>query len=80
MLDLVNEIGFDDWDQENYEPLWDDLYLATKARVRAIWFADSSHQGASGVLNEDLQGDDRTSGWFKAHSDMGVYRSCSQLV
>jgi hypothetical protein len=27
--------------------------------LRAIWFADMSFQGASGVLNEELQGDDR---------------------
>lgn len=25
--------------------------------VRSIWVADSSNQGASGVLNEDIQGD-----------------------
>lgn len=48
--------------QETYEPLWDDLYKASDLKIRAIWIADSSHQGASGVLNESLQGDDRESG------------------
>ncbi|MCJ1388062.1 hypothetical protein MMC18_000906 [Xylographa bjoerkii] len=45
--------------KESYEPLWDDLYRAFKGKIRAVWFADCSHQGASGVLNEKLQGDDR---------------------
>lgn len=45
--------------QETYEPLWDDLYKAFDLKIRAIWIADSSHQGASGVLKESLQGDDR---------------------
>lgn len=45
--------------QETYEPLWDDFYDVFGHKIRAIWIADSSHQGASGVLNEDIQGDDR---------------------
>jgi hypothetical protein len=28
--------------------------------LRAIWIADLSNQGASGVLNEDIQGDTST--------------------
>ena len=46
--------------KETYEPLFDDLYnnLKGKVKLRAIWIADSSHQGASGVLNEHVQGDD----------------------
>ena len=46
--------------KETYEPLFDDLCneLKGKVKVRAIWIADSSHQGASGVLNEHIQGDD----------------------
>ncbi|RAK77587.1 uncharacterized protein BO72DRAFT_468264 [Aspergillus fijiensis CBS 313.89] len=30
-----------------------------KGKIKAIWFADCSNQGASGVLNEDNLGDDR---------------------
>ena len=50
--------------KEMYEPLWDDLWEALSTRgisIRGIWFADSSNQGAGGVLNEHVQGDDRTS-------------------
>ena len=46
--------------QEIYEPLWEDLYAQMKQHsipLRAIWVADVSNQGASGVLNEDIQGD-----------------------
>ena len=46
--------------QEAYEPLWDDLYAELRSRgvrVRGIWVADRSSQGASGVLNEEVQGD-----------------------
>ncbi|KIW18741.1 hypothetical protein PV08_03030 [Exophiala spinifera] len=54
--------------KELYEPLWEDLsrvLLASKAsvRIRSIWIADVASQGASGVLNEDLLGDD------PSHSD-----------
>lgn len=45
--------------KETYEPLFDELYRALKGKIRGIWFADYSHQGASGILNERLQGDDR---------------------
>ena len=45
--------------KETYGPLWDDLHRAFKGKIRAIWIADCSHQGASGVLNEKIQGDDR---------------------
>lgn len=47
--------------KETYEPLWDDMYESSVARglgIRGIWFADSSNQGASGVKNEHVQGDD----------------------
>ena len=48
--------------QETYEPLWEDLVKAcSPVKIRAIWIADSSNQGASGVLNENIQGDDRES-------------------
>ena len=48
--------------QELYEPLWDELLLASREHkfgIRAIWIADMAQQGASGVLNEDILGDDR---------------------
>ena len=45
--------------KETYEPLWDDLCKTLNCKIGAIWIADSSHQGASGVLNERVQGDDR---------------------
>ena len=48
--------------RETYEPFFDDLYQALGPKIRAIWFADCSHQGASGVLNEDIIGDDRKYG------------------
>ncbi|KAI9842793.1 MAG: hypothetical protein M1837_006896 [Sclerophora amabilis] len=45
--------------KETYEPLWEDLIQASAPlKIRAIWVADCSHQGASGVKNENLQGDD----------------------
>jgi hypothetical protein len=50
--------------KELYEPLWEDIYEQLKKQsvpLRAIWVADPSNQGASGVLNEDLQGDQSTS-------------------
>ena len=46
--------------KEIYEPLWEDLYAELKQRqipLRAIWVADISNQGSSGVLNENIQGD-----------------------
>lgn len=45
-----------------YEPLWEDIYRRSKSsgfRIRSIWIADVAHQGASGILNEHLLGDDR---------------------
>jgi hypothetical protein len=46
--------------QELYEPFFDALLdQSTSAgfRIRAIWAPDFSHQGASGVRNEDKLGD-----------------------
>ncbi|MCJ1397392.1 hypothetical protein MMC11_000585 [Xylographa trunciseda] len=54
--------------KEAYEPLWDDLYRSLEGKIRAIWFADCSHQGTSGVLNEKLQGDDPN--WFDHSRDL----------
>lgn len=48
--------------QEIYEPLWDEILHRSKQNgfaIRSIWVADVSHQGASGVLNEYIQGNDR---------------------
>ena len=49
--------------KELYEPIWDDLLLASGKknafRIRSIWFADVAHQGASGLRNEELLGNDR---------------------
>lgn len=48
--------------QELYEPLWEEIYLRLKLsgiKIRGIWIADVAHQGASGILNENLLGNDR---------------------
>lgn len=45
-----------------YEPLWEDLHARSKSngfKVRGIWIADLAQEGASGVLNEHLLGNDR---------------------
>ncbi|KFX91528.1 hypothetical protein V490_05859 [Pseudogymnoascus sp. VKM F-3557] len=47
--------------KELYEPLWDEIYLRSKAngfRIRSIWIADAAHQNQSVVLNEDKLGND----------------------
>ncbi|KAI4211324.1 MAG: hypothetical protein LQ351_005879 [Letrouitia transgressa] len=57
--------------KELYEPLWDEVLALSRRhgfRIRAIWAADQSHQGASGVLNEHLQGDDPN--WFDHSRDL----------
>lgn len=48
--------------QEAYEPLWGELLQLSQKNgftIRGIWIADMSNHGASGVLNEHAQGDDR---------------------
>ena len=45
--------------KETYEPLFDDLCELLRGKIRSIWIADCSNQGASGLLNEEIQGDDR---------------------
>jgi hypothetical protein len=45
-----------------YEPLWEDLHARSKSnsfRIRSIWIADIANQGASGIMNEELLGNDR---------------------
>ncbi|KAJ5733599.1 hypothetical protein N7493_002385 [Penicillium malachiteum] len=49
--------------KEVYEPLWEDLLARSKQdgfRIRGIWMADAVNQGASGVLNEEILGNDST--------------------
>ena len=46
--------------QECFEPLWDDIVRTSEVpNIRGIWVADACYNGASGVLNEQLLGDDR---------------------
>ncbi|KAL4982171.1 Alpha/beta hydrolase family-domain-containing protein [Aspergillus falconensis] len=57
--------------KEILEPLWEDLYRQLQSQsvpLRGIWVADVSNQGASGVLNEDVQGD-RTN-WYDHSRDL----------
>lgn len=47
--------------KELYEPLWQGLCLFLEAKgleIQSIWIADVSHQGVSGILNEDKLGND----------------------
>ncbi|KAI9644500.1 hypothetical protein NHQ30_006521 [Ciborinia camelliae] len=47
--------------KELYEPLWEDVHARAEVngfRIRSIWIADLAHEGASGVLNEQLLGND----------------------
>ncbi|PUU81023.1 Alpha/beta hydrolase family-domain-containing protein [Tuber borchii] len=47
--------------KELYEPFFDHLlveYEKSGLRIRSIWALDAVHQGASGVLNEEVLGDD----------------------
>jgi hypothetical protein len=49
------------FNQELYEPLWEDLELLLSKRgrkIRSIWIANVSNQGASGLLNEETKFDD----------------------
>ncbi|KAE8329395.1 Alpha/beta hydrolase family-domain-containing protein [Aspergillus sergii] len=57
--------------KEIYEPLWEDLYKQLKklsVPVRGIWVADTSNQGASAILNEDVQGDQTN--WYDHSRDL----------
>ncbi|KAJ5647099.1 hypothetical protein N7490_003471 [Penicillium lividum] len=57
--------------KELYEPIWEDLYAELKQKqipLRGIWVADMSNQGASGVLNEYVQGDQ--TGWYDHSRDL----------
>ncbi|KAJ6028165.1 hypothetical protein N7540_003741 [Penicillium herquei] len=54
--------------KECYEPIWEELLSLTSVKIKAIWIADSSNQGASGVMNEDELGDDPN--WFDHSRDL----------
>ncbi|KGM92332.1 uncharacterized protein PADG_11527 [Paracoccidioides brasiliensis Pb18] len=57
--------------KELYEPLWEELHSRAKKhgfRIRGIWIADAAHQGKSGVLNENLLGNDPS--WFDHPRDL----------
>ncbi|OOQ87870.1 putative toxin biosynthesis protein [Penicillium brasilianum] len=57
--------------KELFEPLWEHFYDHLKKRsvpLRAIWIADVSNQGASYVLNEEIQGD--TTNWYDHSRDL----------
>ena len=49
--------------KETYEPVWDELFDYTTAttsfRIRNIWVVDVYNQGASGILNENILGNER---------------------
>ncbi|KAL3462897.1 Alpha/beta hydrolase family-domain-containing protein [Aspergillus heterothallicus] len=55
--------------KECYEPLWEELLSSlTNVKIKAIWVADCAHQGASGILNEGILGDDPS--WFDHSRDL----------
>lgn len=58
--------------KELYEALWADLHAQAKAtgafRIRGIWIADVTNQGASGVANEAVLGNDPS--WFDHPRDL----------
>ncbi|KAL2833134.1 putative toxin biosynthesis protein [Aspergillus pseudoustus] len=57
--------------KEILEPLWEDLYAQLKKQsvpLRGIWIADVTNQGASGVLNENVLGDQTN--WYDHSRDL----------
>lgn len=59
--------------KELYEPLFAELAATCRSRnppivIRSIWIADIAHQNASGILNEQLLGDDP--GWYDHARDL----------
>ncbi|KAH8697494.1 putative toxin biosynthesis protein [Talaromyces proteolyticus] len=57
--------------KELYEPLWEELHARSKNhgfRIRSIWMADVAHQGQSGVINEDVLGNDPS--WYDHPRDL----------
>ncbi|KAJ1337913.1 alpha/beta fold hydrolase [Microdochium nivale] len=57
--------------KELYEAMWADLHAASRQhgfRIRGIWIADVTNQGASGVANESTLGNDPS--WFDHARDL----------
>lgn len=59
--------------KELYEPVFADLILACQSQsppvvIRSIWIADIAHQNASGILNENILGNDP--GWYDHARDL----------
>ncbi|KAJ5319953.1 hypothetical protein PENANT_c040G01922 [Penicillium antarcticum] len=57
--------------KELYEPLWEDLLAKCKKngiRIGSIWTADAANLGASGVMNEELLGNDPS--WLDHSRDL----------
>ncbi|KAJ5360335.1 hypothetical protein N7517_009526 [Penicillium concentricum] len=57
--------------KELYEPLWEEILGQSKQqgfRIGSIWIADMVNLGASGVVNEELLGDDPS--WFDHPRDL----------
>ncbi|KXJ97391.1 Alpha/beta hydrolase family-domain-containing protein [Microdochium bolleyi] len=57
--------------KELYEALWADLHAQSVSqgfRIRGIWIADVTNQGASGVANEGALGDDPS--WYDHARDL----------
>jgi hypothetical protein len=47
--------------KELYEPFLDELFILLKCSgvgIKSVWALDAAHQGASGILNEEVLGDD----------------------
>ncbi|KAK2834905.1 hypothetical protein FQN49_006799 [Arthroderma sp. PD_2] len=57
--------------KELYEPLWEEIHQRSRQggfRIRSIWIADVAHQGQSGVLNENVLGNDPS--WYDHPRDL----------
>ncbi|CAG8083708.1 unnamed protein product [Penicillium salamii] len=71
ILIQVHIVGLLTNSQELYEPLWEDLLVQCRKRgiqVGSIWTADASNLGASGVVNEELLGNDQS--WLDHSRDL----------
>ncbi|KAJ5753528.1 uncharacterized protein N7511_007681 [Penicillium nucicola] len=63
--------GFPKNAKELYEPLWEDLFVQCKKsgiKIGSIWTADAANLGASGVVNEELLGNDPS--WLDHSRDL----------
>ncbi|KAF2787075.1 hypothetical protein K505DRAFT_354062 [Melanomma pulvis-pyrius CBS 109.77] len=48
--------------------IWEELAIRLDNKIKSIWIADSSHEGASGILNEKPLGDGLN--WFDHSKDL----------